>query len=47
MRQKSAQALGPRFDLREFHDAVLTGGNLPLDLLETQVDAYIRREQTQ
>lgn len=45
LRRRTEQALGPRFDLRDFHDVVLTGGNLPLDLIEQQVDAYIRREQ--
>jgi uncharacterized protein (DUF885 family) len=41
LRQKAEQALGPRFDVREFHDAVLRNGALPLDLVEPQVDGYI------
>jgi uncharacterized protein (DUF885 family) len=42
LRRRAEQALGPRFDLRAFHDVVLRNGTLPLDLLEEQVDAYIR-----
>jgi uncharacterized protein (DUF885 family) len=41
LRNKAEQALGSRFDVRDFHDAVLRNGALPLDLLEPQVDAYI------
>jgi uncharacterized protein (DUF885 family) len=41
LRRKAEQALGPRFDTREFHDALLRNGALPLDVLGSQVDAYI------
>jgi uncharacterized protein (DUF885 family) len=41
LRRKAEQALGARFDIREFHDVVLRNGTLPLDLLEEQVNAYI------
>ena len=41
LRRKAEQALGSRFDVRDFHDAVLRNGSMPLDLLEPQVDAYI------
>jgi uncharacterized protein (DUF885 family) len=41
LRRRAEQQLGPRFDLREFHDAVLRNGALPLDLLEQQIDAYL------
>ena len=41
LRERTQKALGPRFDLREFHDVVLRNGTIPLDLLEDQVDAYI------
>ena len=41
LRRKAEQALGSKFDVRDFHDAVLRNGALPLDLLEPQVDAYI------
>lgn len=44
LRRKAEKALGPRFDIRQFHDAVLLGGAMPLDTLETMVDRYIARE---
>jgi len=37
--------LGPKFDLRRFHDAVLGQGAVPLDALETQIDAWIASEK--
>jgi len=46
LRRKAEQALGSRFDVRDFHDAVLQNGALPLDLLEGQVDAYIASAET-
>ena len=41
LRAKARQALGERFDVRAFHDAVLANGALPLPVLERQIDAYI------
>lgn len=41
LRQRAEHELGDRFDIREFHDAVLRNGTLPLDLLEAQVNAAI------
>jgi prolyl oligopeptidase len=41
LRRKAEQALGSRFDVREFHDVVLRNGTLPLDMLDEQVTAYI------
>jgi len=43
LRERSQQALGDEFDIREFHDAVLGGGALPLDILERRVDNYIQQ----
>jgi uncharacterized protein (DUF885 family) len=34
--------LGSRYDLRAFNDAVVLGGNVPLDVLAKNVDAYVR-----
>jgi uncharacterized protein (DUF885 family) len=43
LRRKAADALGARFDLRAFHDAVLEEGTMTLPMLERHVDAYIAR----
>jgi uncharacterized protein (DUF885 family) len=42
LRREAEKALGPKFDIRKFHDAVLRSGALPLDLLQAQVRAYYR-----
>jgi uncharacterized protein (DUF885 family) len=41
LRERAKQQLGPKFDIRTFHDEVLNGGNLPLDLLEARVNQWI------
>ncbi|MEG3085957.1 DUF885 domain-containing protein [Sphingomonas sp. PB4P5] len=41
LRARAERALGPRFDIRDFHEAVLSQGALPLDVLEEQVNRYI------
>ncbi|WP_296596010.1 DUF885 family protein [Phenylobacterium sp.] len=41
LRAKAEKALGPKFDIKAFHETVLAAGALPLDVLETRVDAYI------
>lgn len=41
LRRRAEEILGNRFDIREFHDAVLGQGALPLALLETVIDRYI------
>ena len=41
LRARAERELGARFDIREFHEAVLSEGALPLDVLEEQVGAYI------
>lgn len=41
LRKRAETELGPRFDIRDFHEAVLSEGALPLDILEEQVTRYI------
>ncbi len=41
LRQRAKQTLGPKFNLREFHDEVLKNGSLPLTVLERVIDAWI------
>jgi uncharacterized protein (DUF885 family) len=46
LRSEAEQRLGARFDLRRFHDAILTGGALPLSVLETRIREWISKEET-
>lgn len=41
LRRKAERALGPKFDLKAFHRAVLEDGALPLDVLEAKIDRWI------
>jgi uncharacterized protein (DUF885 family) len=45
LRTRAEQALGPKFDIRRFHDAVLAQGSVPLDVLEAQIDSWIAAEK--
>jgi uncharacterized protein (DUF885 family) len=45
LRQRATLELGPAFDLREFHDALLLNGPLPLTVLEKQVNAWIAQKK--
>ena len=41
VRAKAEKALGDKFDIRKFHDVVLSLGSVPLPVLETRIDAFI------
>jgi uncharacterized protein (DUF885 family) len=41
LREKAKKALGPKFDLRDYDDAVVTTGGTPLSVLESVIDRYI------
>ncbi|MFC4655381.1 DUF885 domain-containing protein [Rheinheimera marina] len=43
LRAKAEQELGEQFNLRDFHDALLANGALPLEVLEAEMDRYIRK----
>ena len=45
LRARAEKALGPKFDVRRFHDAVLREGAVPLDLLEATAEAWIAAEK--
>ena len=47
LREKAKQQLGAKFDLRGFHDVVLTSGPVPLDVLEELVDRWIKATKSQ
>jgi uncharacterized protein (DUF885 family) len=44
LRDAARQKLGDRFDIRSFHDEVLRNGALPLDVLDSEVNAWINQE---
>jgi len=41
LRERARKELGPKFDIRTFHDEILSGGSLPLDLLDSRVTKWI------
>lgn len=45
LRKEAEQQLGNEFDVREFHDVVLSNGSVPLSILEQQVANYIRQKK--
>lgn len=43
LRERAQKALGPRFDIRAFHDEVLGAGSLPMGILEERIERWIAR----
>jgi uncharacterized protein (DUF885 family) len=46
LRERAQKELGPKFDIRSFHDEMLDGGTLPLDLLEARTDKWIAEQRS-
>jgi uncharacterized protein (DUF885 family) len=46
LRERARQRLGAKFDIRTFHDEMLNGGTLPLDLLEARTDKWIAEHES-
>ena len=46
LRDRAQKELGPKFDIRKFHDEMLDGGTLPLDLLEARTDKWIAQQKS-
>jgi uncharacterized protein (DUF885 family) len=46
LRDRAKAALGPRFDIREFHAQVLDSGALPMAILEAKIDRWIQTKRS-
>jgi uncharacterized protein (DUF885 family) len=46
LRERARKELGAKFDIRKFHDEMLDGGTLPLDMLEARTDKWIAQEKS-
>ena len=45
LRDYATRELGDKFDVRKFHDQVLGGGALPLDILETRINEWVKLQK--
>ena len=45
LREKAKKSLGDKFDIRQFHEALLSNGSVPLHVLEELVDRWIKSKQ--
>src|SRR5690348_881368 len=45
LRDKAKAELGPKFDIKAFHDQILNGGSMPLDLLQQRVERWISAQK--
>jgi uncharacterized protein (DUF885 family) len=46
LRDRAQRELGPKFDIRSFHDEMLSGGVLPLDLLDSRTNSWIQGQKS-
>ena len=46
LRARAEQELGSSYDIRAFHDEILNGGSLPMDVLDARVTAWIKSQKT-
>jgi uncharacterized protein (DUF885 family) len=45
LRAQAEKALGDKFDLRAFHDQILTSGSLPMEVMELKINDWIASQQ--
>lgn len=45
LRDRARKELGPKFDIRKFHDAMIDGGTLPLDMLDARANKWIAEQK--
>ena len=46
LRDRAQKELGPKFDIRAFHDEMLSGGTLPLDLLDARTNQWLAQQKS-
>ncbi|MBV9542214.1 MAG: DUF885 family protein, partial [Alphaproteobacteria bacterium] len=44
-RKRAREALGAKFDIRTFHDAMLVGGAVPLEMIGAMTNTYIGKNK--
>jgi uncharacterized protein (DUF885 family) len=45
LRERAEKELGPKFDIRAFHDEMIDGGTLPLDMLDARTNRWIAAQK--
>ena len=46
LRERAKKELGSKYDIRSFHDEILNGGPIPLDVLDERVTAWINGQKS-